>query len=61
MSSDNVVGNGTLVLGTTPVGEGAIVPTTYVTDRLECAVVLFTASDVCGTGASLLEDDTSTL
>lgn len=61
MSSDNVVGDGTLMLGTTPVGDGATVPKTFVTDKIEWAVVLFTASDACGTEVSLLEDDKSTL
>lgn len=47
------------MLGTTPVDDDAMVPTTFVTDKLAWAVILFAVSDACGTEL-LVFDDTST-
>lgn len=49
----------TWTLGTTPDDDDAMVPTTFVTDRLAWVVILPTVSDACGTKLSVL-DDTST-
>lgn len=61
MPRDNEEDDVTLVLSTTLVGDGVIVPTTFVSDKLTWAVVLLTASDACNTELSLPEDDISTL
>ena len=61
MPADNEEGDVTLVLSTTLLGDGVVVSTTFVTDKLAWAVLLFTASDACNTELSLPEDDTSIL
>lgn len=59
MPSDNEEGDVTLVLST--LLDDGVVVSTFVTDKLAWAVLLFTASDVCNTEVSLPEDDTGTL
>lgn len=61
MPSENKGVDVTLALSSTVVGDGVNVSTTFVTDKLTWAVVLFTASDACNEELSLPEDDTSTL
>lgn len=61
MPSDNRGVDVTLALSSTVVGDGVNVSTTFVTDKLAWAVVLFTASDACNEELSLPEDDANTL